>query len=97
MYFKISNDCGAVRRFSVNAVNGTLPYNYSIDTGNNYQVTNIFSNLRAGIYSVRVKDAGGCSSDIPVTIKQLNSTITATVTAPDIACGQTTGTIIAQR
>lgn len=42
---------------------GTAPYTYSINNGANYQVSNTFSGLSAGTYSIRVKDANGCQSN----------------------------------
>ena len=38
---------------------GRAPYSYSLD-GVNYQSSNTFTNLFAGVYTVWVKDAGGC-------------------------------------
>ena len=78
---------------TVNGMNGISPYNYSIDAGNTYQASNVFSNLTGGNYTVKVKDVTGCTADMVVTVRQLNSTITATVNAHDIACGQSTGSI----
>jgi gliding motility-associated-like protein len=78
---------------TVNASGGISPYNYSINGGNTYQSSNVFSGLAAGPYTIRIKDAANCTADINVTINQTNSTLAATASAPDIACGQATGTI----
>src|SRR5688572_29423604 len=78
---------------TVNASGGISPYNYSINAGNTYQPSNVFSSLAAGSYTIRIKDAANCTADINVTINQTNSTLAATVSAPDIACGQATGSI----
>lgn len=45
---------------------GIAPYQYSIQGGatGTYFSTTTFSNLAAGTYNVRVKDANGCESDI---------------------------------
>jgi gliding motility-associated-like protein len=40
---------------------GTPPYTYSIDH-TNFQTSNVFSNLSAGLYHCAVKDANGCES-----------------------------------
>ena len=78
---------------TVTAANGVEPYTYSIDGGLNYQASNVFNNQPAGNYTITVRDANGCTAVVPVTIKQLSSTITATATAPDLACGFSNGTI----
>jgi len=54
---------------TVTNVNGTAPYQYSID-GINYQASNVFSNLVAGTYTVYVIDANNCSGFTTKTISQ---------------------------
>ncbi len=50
----------------ITASGGTGPYTYSIDNGNNYEISNTFSGLAQGEYRIRVKDANGCESpEIP--------------------------------
>lgn len=39
-------------------------YEYSKDGGGSYQAENVFSNLAAGIYQMRVKDKNGCFSSV---------------------------------
>ncbi len=78
---------------TVTAGNGTSPYNYSKDGGTTYQPSNVFTNLSAGNYTIKVKDAGGCTVDVTVSIKQVSSTLAATASAADVSCGQTTGTV----
>ena len=46
---------------------GAPPYAYSID-GQNYTSTNIFQNLSAGMYTLRVRDGGGCLWQSAVTL-----------------------------
>jgi gliding motility-associated-like protein len=87
--------CGETNgSITVNALKGKSPYTYSLD-GGAFQNSNIFSNLPAGSYKITVKDAGGCTKDIDVTIKQIASNITLTATAPDLKCGETTVNITA--
>ena len=46
-----------------------------------------------GVQTCALPISAGCIATATVTINQINSTITATAAAPDIACGATTGTI----
>ncbi|MBK9015081.1 MAG: gliding motility-associated C-terminal domain-containing protein [Saprospiraceae bacterium] len=54
------------------ATGGETPYLYSIDNGNNFSSTAIFTNLEPGLYSVIVQDANGCQFDEEVLIEQPN-------------------------
>lgn len=45
------------------------PLTYSIDNGNNFASSNVYNNLNAGIYSVVVKNAVGCTVAQTVTIQ----------------------------
>src|SRR5690606_12417351 len=67
-----------------NVVGGTAPYQYSID-GVNFVLTDTFSNLNAGTYSITVRDAKSCAfvTD-PVTFDPLNppSDLTFNATTP---------------
>ena len=48
---------------------GAAPYQYSIDNGENFEMESIFTALKAGVYSVIVKDAEGIlSSPVSITI-----------------------------
>jgi large repetitive protein len=51
---------------------GTLPYEYSI-SGNDYVSISKFTNVPAGSYTVRVRDAGQCSASSTVQIVEQNS------------------------
>src|SRR5688500_8874227 len=55
---------------TVTATQGSTPYQYSIDGGATWQSSNIFANLVAGTYTVRVKDLSGCTKDASATISQ---------------------------
>jgi len=61
-----SSSDGAI---TVNAVLGRAPYTYSINSTTVYQSSNIFSNLRRGTYTIRVKDAANTvvSASVSVT------------------------------
>lgn len=78
----------------VTATGGTTPYEYSNDGGSTYQSGNAFSDLPAGVYNVRVKDANGCLVDIAVEITQPASAVSATANAQDVACfGGSSGSV----
>lgn len=51
---------GDTSTISIAATGGESPYQYSIDDGSTYQVSNSFPNLPAGSYNVRVIDANNC-------------------------------------
>ncbi|TDP03943.1 T9SS type A sorting domain-containing protein [Flavobacterium sp. 245] len=67
---------------TANAIGGQAPYTYSIDNGFNYQTLNVFNNLSAGTYSIKVKDAlNSVSNPTTLTIAPLvNVTGVALVT-----------------
>jgi hypothetical protein len=69
------------------------PYTYSID-GTNFLASGSFTSLAAGIYTITVKDANGCTSKKLVTIVNTNGPqLTYTNTNAD--CGNNNGTITA--
>jgi hypothetical protein len=47
---------------TINASNGTTPYQFSIDNGATFQSSNIFTNLAPNTYVIQVKGANGCIS-----------------------------------
>lgn len=52
----------------VTNVGGIAPFQYSINGGNTFQASNLFSNLTPGAYTVLAKDAGNCPINIPISI-----------------------------
>ena len=59
---------------------GTQPYQFSIDNGVTYQLSNIFSGLSAGNFQLNVKDANGCISNIlPIQIAPSTAVIVSGV------------------
>ncbi|MBO0950121.1 hypothetical protein [Fibrella forsythiae] len=75
-------------QITVSPAGGTLPYSYSWTgpVGNN-QTTATHSNLIAGVYSVTVTDANGCSDELRVTIAQ-PSALSVAVFADNLTCFQ---------
>ena len=72
---------------------GVTPYQYSIN-GTTFQVSNIFTGLAAGPYTVTIKDANNCINTTAVTV---SSSTGATVTATSVAasCGVANGSVTA--
>lgn len=75
------------------AAGGTGALQYSID-GVNYQVSNLFSGLAAGSYTLYVRDANLCPKTLPVTLLNLAGPA-LTASATDASCGLDDGTITA--
>jgi SprB repeat len=58
----------------ITATGGTNPYSYSIENGDNWKLTSSFSSLKAGTYTVIVRDANGCLSEKQsIKIEQLDN------------------------
>ncbi|MDP4265190.1 MAG: gliding motility-associated C-terminal domain-containing protein, partial [Bacteroidota bacterium] len=72
---------------------GTIPYQYSID-GVNFQVSNIFTGIVAGTYTVTIRDANHCTNTISVTVANTNGA-TVTATSSNTTCGNNNGSITA--
>ena len=56
-------DCGETNgEITIIANGGTMPYEYSIDNGQNTQSDNAFTGLTGATYNVLVEDANGCQA-----------------------------------
>jgi gliding motility-associated-like protein len=89
----VNASCGASDgTITLGAVTGgTAPYAYSID-GSVFNANTIYIGLGAGLHTINVKDANGCTFSTTATISNINSpTITFDVTDP--TCITPTGTI----
>lgn len=85
----------ATGSITVNGMNGTAPYSYSIDTGANYQSSGLFANLAAGSYLIKVKDATDCSKDTVITVSQ-PAVISTSISLTNNSChGETSGSFTA--
>ncbi|WP_264531936.1 T9SS type A sorting domain-containing protein [Flavobacterium sp. N502540] len=75
-------DCNTSNgRIIVTATGGTAPYEYSIDNGNSYTSSNVFSNLTAGNYLIKVRDSQTTTAAITAVISPPNPlTATAFIT-----------------
>ena len=86
--------CDSEGTITVTGVSGgDAPYMYSID-GVTFQNSNSFTNLSAGLYTVLVRDASGCSSAMnQITIEQLNPPTDLTFGNSPVTCPTNTSTI----
>ncbi|MBL0134204.1 MAG: hypothetical protein IPP79_09410 [Chitinophagaceae bacterium] len=90
----ISSTCGQPNgSITATASNGLAPYQYSID-GTNFQISNQFTGLSAGIYILTVKDANNCINTISVTITDIAGA-TVTTSSVNSTCGNNNGSITA--
>jgi guanyl-specific ribonuclease Sa len=69
---------------TINATGGKAPFSYSIDNGTTYVLTNTFTNLAAGNYTVYAKDASDCIKTTSVSVTepnllQMSAAITKTI------------------
>lgn len=87
-----NTDCGfCMGQIALNVTGGTGPYTYLWAPGG--QTTSSISGLCAGIYTVTVTDATGCSQVVPVPVSNVNSTIVLNTNSTDITCnGSCNGT-----
>ena len=71
---KVATCNGNDGTITVTGGGGTLPYQYSINNGANYQSSNIFIAPDTGFYAnVKVKDAKGCITNTTVTVALLDT------------------------
>ncbi len=89
-------DCNAPNgTITITATSSLTPIQYSIDNGNNFSTTNTYSGLNAGIYSVVVKNAAGCTTSQSVTIQNTQGPqITSIETINPLCFGQNNGQIV---
>ena len=88
------SSCGAnTGSLSVSSVSGgPSPYTYSID-GTNFQTSSTFSDLYAGLYTVWVKDANGCTYSEEASINDLGGATAVTTKLRFTSCGESNGEI----
>ncbi len=80
---------------TITAGGGTEPYQYSSNNGNSYQSSNVFSNLSAGQYAIKVKDVNGCTATLIATVQSGSTVRLIELSAHTIQpkCNETTGSI----
>jgi gliding motility-associated-like protein len=90
----ISASCGTSNgSITATGTGGTSPYQYSID-GINYQASNVFTGLAAGIYTIFLRDANGCNTSTTIALSA-SGKVTLTTIASDAGCTVADGTITA--
>lgn len=90
----VNSTCGRANgSISVQAVNGTAPYEFALGATGNFSPLSQFTNLVAGTYTIRVKDANGATGSLTVTITDLaGPTITSAIANAE-SCTGTDGSI----
>lgn len=68
---------------TVTTTGGMAPYTYSID-GSTFSSNSVFSNLRAGTYTITSKDSGSCSSTNTIIITEPSESLSATAFPVDM-------------
>ncbi|MEO9532502.1 MAG: gliding motility-associated C-terminal domain-containing protein [Crocinitomicaceae bacterium] len=76
----------ATGEISITATGGTVPYQYSIDNGINFQGVNQFTGLAEGNYDVVVEDVNGCQSAIVQYVGQPTALAFDPFTIVDASC-----------
>jgi gliding motility-associated-like protein len=78
---------------TVAGAGGTVPYSYNID-GGVFGAPGTFNGLAAGLHPVQVKDANGCTANIPVTIIQPTLLTGSISSQTNVLCnGTSTGSV----
>lgn len=71
----------------LNAVGGSAPYEFSIDSGNTFQPVNLFTNLAMGGYAMQIMDSNGCLSPILIdTLINPGTPVITDITLTDPSC-----------
>jgi len=91
---KTDANCGANNgSITIGTVTGgTSPYAFSLD-GGAYTSTLIYNNLAAGLHTISVKDANGCTFSSSTTINNSNGPTAVVVTPTNATCGASNGSI----
>ena len=66
----------------VEGTNGTAPYSYSIDGGNNFEQSGTFSDLASGSYTITILDDLGCTATVSANVLDEGDSEDPTITCP---------------
>jgi gliding motility-associated-like protein len=81
---------------TISTSGGTLPLQFSIDNGSTWQISNIFSSLAIGNYTVLVKDGNNCQTlyaSNPVSITSIGGAIISGTIPVNATCSVNNGSI----
>ena len=79
----VSCNNGSDGQITVNATGGILPYQYSIDGGITWQLSNVFNGLVANNYNITVMDNNNCEHTFSMDVLEpLPIVVTETITQP---------------
>lgn len=76
---------------SVVATGGKGPLTYSIDYGNTFQDSPLFTKLSGGAYTLRVRDANGCEVNRAIDLPAFKPMEVLSVATVPTSCGQANG------
>ncbi|TCL62040.1 SprB-like repeat protein, partial [Mariniflexile fucanivorans] len=79
----------------VTAADGIAPYQYSIDNGATFQVSNVFNGLAAGAYNVVVRDSKSCISVATVVTITQPTPLAASASTTAFSCSVTNAKVSA--
>jgi gliding motility-associated-like protein len=90
----VSSKCGLANgSATIGAITGgAAPYTYSFN-GSAFTATTSYTALAAGVYSVVVKDANGCTFTTSVTITNIAGPSAVAITTVNATCGAANGTL----
>ncbi len=78
----------------ITASGAVPPFQYSADSGVNYQGSNVFNGLSPSNYTVFVQDANGCTVSAQYTVSDLDGPAIDSVGVVNSACGMNSGEVV---
>lgn len=92
----VNTSCGnSTGTINATANGGVAPYQYSINNGTNYQLSNIFAGLSAGQYQLKIKDVNGCLSVMVLVDIAPSIAVSVSALPTNATCGFANGVITA--
>ena len=86
--------CGGINgEIEVSASGGSTDYQYSIDNGQNYQSSSVFTNLDSLTYQIILMDANNCTDTSFITLSGVDSLFLVDLITENTSCGEDNGQI----